>query len=146
MSRRRRRLARFNRGFANKIVGPVLSRSPGFGAIHHVGRKSGRVYRTPVKVFRRGDGYLLSLPYGADSDWVKNVMAAGGCELTTLGRRVRLERPEIFVDHQQAGIPAPIRAVLKRVNAVEFLALQPVTAPDRPRPPGADRAGRRQIR
>ena len=137
MSRRRRRLARFNRGFANKIVGPVLSRSPGFGAIHHIGRRSGRLYRTPVKVFRRGEAYILSLPYGSDSDWVKNVMAAGGCELTTRGRRVHLVHPEIFVDDAQAGIPAPIRAVLKRVGAVEFLALQPATGPDHPRPPVA---------
>src|SRR5438552_1670402 len=135
MSRGRRRLARFNRRFANKVVGPVLSRTPGFGAIYHVGRRSGRPYRTPVKLFRRGDGYIVCLPYGSDSDWVKNVVAAGGCVLSTRGRRVRLGAPRIYVDRVQAEVPRPIRAVLRRVDAVEFLSLQPVAS-------GADHASR----
>jgi hypothetical protein len=57
-----RRVARFNRSFANHIVGPVLTRLPGFGMVVHRGRRSGRQYRTPVKVFRRGDDYVITLP------------------------------------------------------------------------------------
>ena len=121
----RRRLARFNRLVANRMVGPVLTRMPGFGAIVHRGRRSGRQYRTPVKLFRRGEGYVVSLPYGRDSDWVKNVLAAGGCQLVTRGRRLDLVAPQVYVDREQHAIPAPIRAVLKRVGAIEFLALQP---------------------
>ena len=124
----RRRAARFNRTVANKLVGPVLTRMPGFGAVHHVGRRSGREYRTPVKLFRDGDTYLVSLPYGSESDWVKNVIAAGGCELQTRGRRVQLIGPQVFIDREQRMVPAPIRAVLKRVGAVEFLALEPAVS------------------
>jgi len=50
----KRRVARFNRLFANHLFGPLLRRLPGFGTVHHRGRKSGKPYRTPVKVFRRG--------------------------------------------------------------------------------------------
>ena len=121
----RRTLARFNRLVANKMVGPVLIRMPGFGAIHHRGRRSGRDYRTPVKLFRSGDSYLVSLPYGSESDWVKNVIAAGGCELQTRGRHVILTGPRVFVDREQRAVPAPIRAVLRRVGAVEFLSMEP---------------------
>jgi deazaflavin-dependent oxidoreductase (nitroreductase family) len=121
----RRRLARFNRVFANRIVGRFISRLPGFGSVHHHGRKSGREYRTPVKVFRRGDLYVLSLPYGSDSDWVKNVLAAGGCDLVTRQGRVCLVEPQLYVDDEQAEIPAFVRMVLIRINATEFLALKP---------------------
>jgi deazaflavin-dependent oxidoreductase (nitroreductase family) len=120
----RRRLARFNRLFANHIVGRIIPRMPGFGAVYHSGRKSGREYRTPVKVFRRADGYVMSLPYGSDSDWVKNVLAAGGCDLMTRGHRVHLVSPDVFIDNEQDEIPAFLRVALKRVNATEFIALK----------------------
>lgn len=72
-----RRVARFNKAVANHFVGPVLSRMPGFGKVHHRGRKSGRAFTTPVKLFRRGEDIVITLPYGPGSDWVKNVLAAG---------------------------------------------------------------------
>ena len=88
-----RRVARFNRLVANRFVGPVLTRMPGFGTVNHRGRRSGRPYETPVKVFVRGEDYVIALPYGPGSDWVRNVLAAGGCDLTVRGRRVRLLPP-----------------------------------------------------
>jgi deazaflavin-dependent oxidoreductase (nitroreductase family) len=127
-----RRLARFNRVFANRVVGGAISRLPGFGAVCHRGRKSGREYRTPVKVFRRGDSYVVSLPYGSESDWVKNVVAAGGCELVIRGQRVPLVQPRVHEDDEQAEIPALVRAVLKRINATEFLSLEPAEVGSRP--------------
>lgn len=126
MSTTRRRLARFNRRFANRVIGPVITRVPGFGAVLHRGRKSGRLYRTPVKVFRNGDRYVLSLPYGPECDWVRNVLATGGCELWMRGHTVRVAEPKVFVDREQAAIPVPIRAVLKRLNAFDFVELSRV--------------------
>jgi deazaflavin-dependent oxidoreductase (nitroreductase family) len=122
----RRALARFNRRYANRLVGPVLTRMPGFGAILHRGRRSGRTYRTPVKLFRQDERYVVSLPYGPDCDWVKNVLAAGGCRLVTRGRQFELVDPQVYVDREQLLIPAPIRAVLRRIGAIEFLALRTV--------------------
>jgi deazaflavin-dependent oxidoreductase (nitroreductase family) len=127
-----RKLARFNRVFANRLVGRVISRMPGFGAVLHRGRKSGREYRTPVKVFRNGDHYVLSLPYGRDSDWVRNVMAADGCELLIRGRRVRMTGPRLYEDTRQAIIPAPVRAILKRLKAYDFMELSRADVPARP--------------
>ncbi|PSL05972.1 deazaflavin-dependent oxidoreductase (nitroreductase family) [Haloactinopolyspora alba] len=127
----RRRLARFNRVFANRIVGGVIWRLPGFGQLCHRGRVSGQEYRTPVKVFRRDEQYVLSLPYGTDSDWVKNVVAAGGCELRTSRRRVRLTAPELYATAEEPAVPAAVRAILNRLNAVDYLALK--VAEDTPR-------------
>ena len=89
----RRSLAVFNRQVANHFFGPLMTRFSAFGVVHHRGRKSGREYRTPVKVFRRGDDYVISLPYGATCDWARNVLAAGACELEIRGKRVRLFEP-----------------------------------------------------
>jgi hypothetical protein len=68
----------------------------GFGVVVHQGRRSGRLYQTPVNVFATEDGYVLALTYGPDTDWVKNVLVAGGCELRTRGRAIRLASPRLF--------------------------------------------------
>src|SRR5258708_9874623 len=43
------------------MLGRFAARLPGFGIVTHVGRKSGRIYRTPVNVFREPDGFLIAL-------------------------------------------------------------------------------------
>ena len=128
----RRRLARFNRVFANRLLGPALPALPGFGAVLHRGRRSGRPYRTPVMVFRSGELYVFALPYGSDSDWVKNVLAAGGCGLRTRGSGVRLVEPRIDENDAQSDIPALVRWALRRLGATEFLALKPAGADREP--------------
>lgn len=121
----RRRLARFNRAFANRVLGPTLPALPGFGAVLHRGRTSGRPYRTPVMVFRSGELYVFALPYGADSDWVKNVLAAGGCDLRTRGRGVRLVEPRVEENDAPSAIPSVVRWALTRLGTTEFMALKP---------------------
>lgn len=121
----RRGVARFNRRYANRVVGGVLSRLPGFGLVHHRGRRSGKQYRTPVKLFVSGSDYLISLPYGAESDWVRNVLAAGGGELTTRGQRERLQSPRLRVDAEPPELPAAIRALQRRLGITEHLIVTP---------------------
>lgn len=91
-------VARFNRRVTNRITGRVADRMPGFGILHHVGRTSGKPYATPINIFRDGDEYVIVLTYGPGADWVKNVVAARGCEVVTRGRRVRLSNPRISTD------------------------------------------------
>jgi deazaflavin-dependent oxidoreductase (nitroreductase family) len=121
-------MARFNRTVANRIVGSAMARLPGFGMVYHRGRKSGREYQTPVKLFRRGDQYVITLPYGSDADWVKNVLAAGGCDLSVGGRRVKLVEPTLFADDGTVDIPRFLHLVLSRMNVTEFIALAPARA------------------
>ena len=77
----KRWVAAFNLAVTNRITSRFAGRLPGFGIVTHVGRKSGKVYRTPVNVFRAPEGFLIALTYGRESEWVRNVLAAGGCEL-----------------------------------------------------------------
>ncbi|REF36183.1 nitroreductase family deazaflavin-dependent oxidoreductase [Thermasporomyces composti] len=118
-----RRVARFNRRATNRVLGHVAPWLPGFGVLTHVGRRSGHRYRTPLNVFRTPDGYVVALTYGPDADWVKNVLAAGECELTTRGRTVRLRDPRVVHDESRRPMPLVVRQVLRLIDASHFLYL-----------------------
>jgi len=94
----------------------------------HRGRRSGRRYRTPVNVFPADDGYLIALTYGPDTDWVKNVLAAGGCELETRGRTVRLVSPRLYHDETRRGIRPAERQILRAIGVADFMALTSASA------------------
>jgi hypothetical protein len=79
-------------------------------------------------VFVAGDGYILALTYGPDTDWVKNVLAAGGCELRTRGCVIRLESPRVFHDETRRGIRPVERLVLRVIGVADFLSLKTVPA------------------
>jgi deazaflavin-dependent oxidoreductase (nitroreductase family) len=121
-------LGRFNRVATNYATRPLARRLPWFAVVVHRGRRSGRTYRTPVNAFRSGDRYLIALTYGADRDWVKNVVAAGGCHVETRGRRRRLVDPVIVSDHRHERFPAPIRPILSALRVTEALELRPAAA------------------
>jgi deazaflavin-dependent oxidoreductase (nitroreductase family) len=133
-----RSLARFNKRFTNRLTSKVAGYLPGFAIVSHVGRKSGRTYRTPVNAFRTDGGYsyIIALTYGAQSDWVKNVLAAGWCELQTRGRRVRLFDPHIVTDESKGWAPLLVRLILNGIDAPQYMRLSvahrsPVTAAGR---------------
>ncbi len=115
---------RWNKAGLNHATVHIAPRMPGFGVVVHRGRRSGRVYQTPVNVFPAEGGYVLALTYGADTDWVKNVLAAGGCELRTRGRLIRLTSPRVFHDEQRAGIRPVERQVLRAIGVADFLSLR----------------------
>ena len=117
-------VARFNKAGLNKLTRFVAPWAPGWAVVVHRGRKSGRVFWTPLWAFRRGDSYVIALTYGTGSDWLRNVTAAGGCELESRGRHYRLADPRIYHDETAADMPAPIRLVLRKVlKAPDFLRL-----------------------
>ena len=120
---RKRWLAKINIAFTNRITSLFAGWLPGFGILTHVGRKSGKVYRTPVNVFRASDGFLIALTYSSQSEWVKNVLAAGGCELRTRGRKYHVSAPTVVRDPARWRFPIPVRLVLRIVGADEYMEL-----------------------
>ena len=120
---RKRWLAKINIVFTNRITSIFAGRLPGFGILTHVGRKSGRVYHTPVNVFRATNGFIIALTYSSQSEWVKNVLAADGCELKTCGKKYQLSAPKVGRDPTRRRFPAPVRLVLRIVGADEHMEL-----------------------
>jgi len=67
---------------------------------------------------------VIALTYGSDADWVRNVLAAGGCELESRRRHYQLGAPRLYRDESASDMPAFIRFMLRRViKAPEFLNL-----------------------
>lgn len=116
-------LARFNKHATNRVLGPFAERLPGFGIVVHTGRKTQRQYRTPIMLFPHADGYVIALTYGPQSQWVRNVLASGGCTLETRGRLVPLTQPRLVHDKQRQLVPAPIRVALRLLRVADFLVL-----------------------
>jgi deazaflavin-dependent oxidoreductase (nitroreductase family) len=110
--------------FFNPLSRHVAGWLPGFGILVYRGRTSGRMYRTPMNVFRHGERYVLALTYGPEVQWVKNVVAAGGCDLVTRGRTVRLGAPRLFSDPQRRLMPMPVRVLLGLMRVTEFIELR----------------------
>lgn len=116
-------VARTNRYALNPIVRRLAPHLPGFGVVVHRGRTSGREYRTPVNVFAREGGFVVALTYGRESEWVRNVLASGGCTLVTRGRSLPLTEPRLFHDERRRAVPALVRFVLGILRVNDFLDL-----------------------
>jgi deazaflavin-dependent oxidoreductase (nitroreductase family) len=123
----------FTTRFFNPFSRRFAGRLPGFGLLVYRGRRTGRQYRTPMNVFRRGDEYVFALTYGSGVQWVRNILAAGGCELVTRGRTLRLVEPVLFTDPQRSAMPFPVRQLLGLLRVTEFLRMR-IDQPPSPQP------------
>jgi len=93
-----------------------------------------------VNVFKAHDGFIIALTYSSHSEWVKNVLAAGGCELKTRGNKYELSSPTVVHDPTRRRFPIPVRVVLMIVGADEFMQLS--ISPAHASPPNSHRLGR----
>lgn len=118
-----RTVAQLNRVGLNRLTRHIAPWAPGFGLVIHRGRKSGTIFRTPVNVFLRNGSYVVALTYGPNADWVRNVLAAGGCELVTQRATVRLTAPRIEHSDSRKDLPIVVRTILQTTNVHEYLIL-----------------------
>jgi deazaflavin-dependent oxidoreductase (nitroreductase family) len=125
-------LARLNRVGLNRVTRRIAPWLPGFGVIVHRGRKTGRLYRTPVNVFARPRGYSVALTYGVETEWLHNVLAAGGCVLESGGRRQELVRPRVVHDPTRQRVPPPVALILGFLKVYDFLELDLDSSDRRP--------------
>jgi len=116
------------RPFTMLLINPVARLfagwMPGFGLLTYRGRTSGRLYQLPMNVFRRGEHYIFVLTYGSESQWVKNVLAAGGCQIKVGGRQVRLIDPELIVNPPWDLLPLPVQLIERLAGVTEFLRMR----------------------
>src|SRR5450759_1555292 len=59
------------------------------------GRKSGRPYETPVVPVPTSDGFVIALPYGSRTNWLRNVLASGSGTIVHEGYGYAVDQPEI---------------------------------------------------
>ncbi len=115
-------LRRVNRLFTNPLMGTFAWLVPPLAVVHHVGRKSGRAYRSPVVAIPTATGFVIPMTYGRDVDWARNLMAAGGGEVERVGRRTRVTNPRIVgLDEAEAQLPATVRPFFRLADFPGFV-------------------------
>ena len=94
--------AKFNRRVTNKVIGVLAPYGPAWGVLIHRGRKSGVEYRTPVAVSIRDGSLAVPIGYGEESDWLRNLLAAGGGQLIHRGKTRAFANPRV-VDRDEVS-------------------------------------------
>ena len=92
-----------------------------FSIVRHVGRRSGKLYETPIIVSRVRDGFVIELTYGPDVDWHKNVLAAGSCSLVWHGQVYVIDKIEpLATETGRAAFPPSQRLILRLLGRTHF--------------------------
>jgi deazaflavin-dependent oxidoreductase (nitroreductase family) len=119
-----RALARYTHGAVNTMT-LHLAGHLAFADLEHVGRKSGIVRHTPVRAFRAGDTVLVGLNFGRESDWYRNIKAAGTCHMRLGGEQFTLGAPALVPAGQALRqIPWPFAFALRHVvHTADFVQL-----------------------
>lgn len=97
-----RAMAKFNRRVTNKLIGMFAPYLPWWAVLVHRGRKSGIEYRTPVAVTIEDRTLMVPIGYGEQSDWLRNLLAAGGGQLRHRGKTHTFTNPRV-VDRDETG-------------------------------------------
>ena len=126
-------MRRVNRAFTNPALRTVAWLLPPLAVIHHVGRKSGHRYRTPVVAFPTATGFVIPMTYGRDVDWATNLVKARGGELVRLGRRFTLRNPRIVGGAAAyPHLPVGVRSALRMADFPGYVLLDAAQAGRRP--------------
>jgi deazaflavin-dependent oxidoreductase (nitroreductase family) len=98
--------------------------------IRHVGRTTGRPYETPVQAVATDEGFVIALPYGPNTDWLKNVLASGSATIFHEGNTYPVDRPKIVPTSVAAPLFSPKDQRTHRLFRVEQYLLVARVAPD----------------
>jgi deazaflavin-dependent oxidoreductase (nitroreductase family) len=97
----------FTRHLANPLAMRLGAR--GVATLTILGRRTGDPRKVPVIPIEVGESRYLVSPYG-ESDWVRNLRAAGECELSSKGQTEVVHASEVPVE-QRGAIIARYREV-----------------------------------
>ena len=118
-----RAIANFNRRITNPLARSITAWIPTQGTLEHIGRKSGKRYRTPLTVFDTRDGYIILVGYGLESDWLKNVLAGGATAMRKHGKTISVAEPRLVSKSEAATLVTPRSRLYYRVFPYNEAAL-----------------------
>jgi deazaflavin-dependent oxidoreductase (nitroreductase family) len=84
-----------------KLTSPLALRLAGrrwfplWAVLRHRGRRTGRQYAIPVALLVTPDTFVIGLPWGPDTNWAQNVLAAGGCSVRWKGADFQVTDPRL---------------------------------------------------
>ena len=115
----------FNKHFFNRITLWLSKRGKGpYSVITHKGRRTGRIYKTPVLATFVDDFIFIPLSYGDHVDWLRNVLAYDSCKILWKSKEITAIDPEVI----EAGIaisflPEDRRELFQRFEVDKFLRM-----------------------
>lgn len=111
--------------FAKHVVNPLTLRlahssfGP-FAVVHHVGRRSGKPYETPIIVRPIEDGgFAIALTYGDGVDWYRNVLAAGTFSLLWHGKTYAITQMKPIAVEEALPLFSPLEQVVLRLRGTD---------------------------
>jgi deazaflavin-dependent oxidoreductase (nitroreductase family) len=119
-----RAITRYTRGLANQVALNFVGHAA-FADLEHVGRRSGTVRHTPLRAFRTRDQVVIGLNFGRESDWFRNVRAAGRCRMRLGNDQLELGAPRLVALAEGIeGMPwyfgLALRGVVRTRDCVEL--------------------------
>jgi len=119
------RAMRLLMSYHKHVTNPVMvrffsGRSKHSALLRHVGRRSGNAYATPLTAHRSEDTIIVPLPYGADTDWLRNVEAAGQCVVELEGRSFDVDEPEVVSIDEVMPLFPPFVVRIVRLHETEI--------------------------
>ncbi len=115
-------------GEVNKrVFNPREIRNGERPVLTHVGRSSGTVYQTPLDAHPVEGGYIFIVMYGSESDWVKNILAAGTATLTVAGDEIDVTSPRLISKDEAFQVLAETtKAPPEILKVTEYLRMDAV--------------------
>ena len=124
---RARRAVRFAARLVNPIILLIAGRwwMPVVGILRHQGRRSGRMYATPIGMRPLGDSFVIPRTFSDNAAWYLNIKAAGGATVKYLGHTYELVDPQV-VDYATAKPAFPRYELLqfRLIGINEYLRLR----------------------
>lgn len=125
-----RRNPRIGTRFTNEVLNPLLvdrgisgtGRSE-LGTLEHVGRRTGTRHLTPIHPVPTEDGFRIAVPLGPESEWARNVLAAGHCRMQLHDTVHELDEPVLLAAGELPEIAAPAAWILDRLG-FQYLLLR----------------------
>jgi len=111
------RISRFTAGASRPLAGKRWN--PIFAIVEHRGRKTGRSYRTPVAARRTDGGFIISLAFGAQVDWYRNLAAAGAGTIRWRGRDYPVTAPDRIGAAIALAAFHPVQRLLLRIARID---------------------------
>src|SRR5918996_3891577 len=90
--------------------------NPVFAILEHRGRKSGRPYATPIAARRVAGGFVISLAFGAQVDWYRNLQAAGGGTIRWRGTDYPVTVPTWIAGSEARAAFLPVQRLFLRLG------------------------------
>jgi len=117
-----------------KTLNPIIGKLAGrrhvpIAQLQHIGRRTGKTYVTSVGARLTSGVVLIPLTFGNQSDWARNVYAAGGCSVHINGAAYHVVHPQ-FLDGADAepatrvSFHAVERLVFKVLGIKQFMRLE----------------------